>query len=66
LLDEPYQGFDRGSYVSFWQHVDRWRLERKAMVIVTHLLTELDRVDGVVELSVVPAGKGRTGDWQRP
>jgi len=25
LLDEPYQGFDTGSYVNFWDHVSRWR-----------------------------------------
>jgi len=53
LLDEPYQGFDRGSYVDFWQHVDGWRREGRAVVVVTHLLAELERVDSVVELSVV-------------
>ena len=52
LLDEPYQGFDRGSYVDFWQHVDAWRHEGRAVVVVTHLLAELQRVDRVVELSV--------------
>ncbi len=51
LLDEPYQGFDMGSYVDFWSHVDRWRDEGRAIVIVTHLLTELDRVDRVVEVT---------------
>ncbi|HEX2185484.1 MAG TPA: ATP-binding cassette domain-containing protein, partial [Chloroflexota bacterium] len=53
LLDEPYQGFDRGSYVDFWQHVDGWRHEGRAVVVVTHLLAELERVDRVVELAVV-------------
>ena len=53
LLDEPYQGFDRGSYVDFWEHVDGWRREGRAVVVVTHLLAELERVDRVVELSVV-------------
>jgi ABC-2 type transport system ATP-binding protein len=51
LLDEPYQGFDLGSYTDFWAHVDRWRDEGRAVVIVTHLLTELHRVDRVVELT---------------
>ena len=55
LLDEPYQGFDRGSYVDFWQHVDGWRHEGRAVVVVTHLLAELQRVDRVVELSAVHA-----------
>ena len=50
LLDEPYQGFDLGTYVDFWAHVDDWRDEGRAVVVVTHLLTELDRVDRVVEV----------------
>ena len=50
LLDEPYQGFDLGSYVDFWAHVDTWRDEGRGVVVVTHLLTELDRVDRVVEV----------------
>jgi ABC-type multidrug transport system ATPase subunit len=66
LLDEPYQGFDRGTYVNFWDHVDRWREEAKAVVIVTHMLAELDRVDRVVELAVHPArrcGGHSRGRW---
>lgn len=50
LLDEPYQGFDHGSYVDFWQHVDGWRGAGRAVVVVTHLLTERSRVDRVVEI----------------
>jgi len=50
LLDEPYQGFDHGTYVSFWHHVERWRDEGRAIVVVTHMLAELHRVDRVVEL----------------
>ncbi|MHB8466627.1 MAG: ABC transporter ATP-binding protein [Acidimicrobiales bacterium] len=50
LLDEPYQGFDHGTYVNFWEHVDGWRAQGKAVIVVTHLLAELTRVDRVVEL----------------
>ena len=50
LLDEPYQGFDHGTYVDFWEHVHRWREKNVAVAIVTHMLTELWRVDRVVEL----------------
>lgn len=50
LLDEPYQGFDRGTYVNFWDHCERWRQANKAVVVVTHMLAELDRVDRVFEL----------------
>jgi ABC-2 type transport system ATP-binding protein len=51
LLDEPYQGFDRGAYIDFWQELWRRRDEGKAVVVVTHLLNHLDRVDVVLELS---------------
>jgi ABC-2 type transport system ATP-binding protein len=51
LLDEPYQGFDQGSYLDFWQRVWQWRDAGKAVVVVTHLLSQLDRVDIVLDLS---------------
>ncbi len=56
LLDEPYQGFDHGTYVNFWDHVDRWRSAGKAILVVTHMLAELSRVDRVVELQVRTVG----------
>lgn len=52
LLDEPYQGFDLGSYIDFWGYVDSWRMQGKAVVIVTHLLAESKRVDHTVELQI--------------
>lgn len=52
LLDEPYQGFDRGAYVSFWEHVSSWRADGLAVVVVTHLLTDPDLVDQVIELTI--------------
>jgi ABC-type multidrug transport system ATPase subunit len=58
LLDEPYQGFDHGTYVDFWDHVDRWREQNIAVAVVTHMLTELWRVDRVVELT------SRRATWQ--
>ncbi|MFI5908808.1 ATP-binding cassette domain-containing protein [Dactylosporangium sp. NPDC051541] len=53
LLDEPYQGFDRGSYTDFWEWVFRWRAEGRAVVVVTHMLNVLDRVDTVLDLTPV-------------
>jgi ABC-2 type transport system ATP-binding protein len=50
LLDEPYQGFDFGTYVNFWDNADGWRRAGKAIVIVTHMLAELERVDRIIEL----------------
>ncbi|CAM5614898.1 ATP-binding cassette domain-containing protein [Streptomyces fumanus] len=51
LLDEPYQGFDRGSYVDFWRSVWAWREAGRAVVVVTHMLNRLDRVDQVLDLT---------------
>ncbi|HWI03237.1 MAG TPA: hypothetical protein VNT52_05330, partial [Acidimicrobiales bacterium] len=50
LLDEPYQGFDHGAYVDLWTQIDRWRDTGSAVLIVTHMLGELDRVDRIIEL----------------
>ncbi|MBK5289408.1 MAG: ABC transporter ATP-binding protein [Acidimicrobiia bacterium] len=50
LLDEPYQGFDHGTYVNFWDHCQVWRDAGKAVLVVTHMLAELERADRVVEL----------------
>lgn len=55
LLDEPYQGFDRGTYVNFWDHCRTWRDKGKAVVVVTHMLAELERADRVVELEAHPS-----------
>ncbi|MGA2471392.1 MAG: ATP-binding cassette domain-containing protein [Solirubrobacteraceae bacterium] len=58
LLDEPYQGFDHGSYVSFWEHVARWTADGLGVVVVTHLLEDTKLVDRVVEMAIPqdPAG----------
>jgi ABC-2 type transport system ATP-binding protein len=53
LLDEPYQGFDRGTYLDFWRQVWRWRDTGTAIVVVTHLLNQLDTVDLVLDLTPV-------------
>jgi ABC-2 type transport system ATP-binding protein len=51
LLDEPYQGFDHGSYMNVWDHVASWSNRGIAVVVVTHMLQDLDLVDRVVELT---------------
>ncbi|MDI6097196.1 ATP-binding cassette domain-containing protein [Actinoplanes sp. NEAU-A12] len=53
LLDEPYQGFDQGSYLDFWRQVRSWRDAGRAVVVVTHLLHELQNVDHVLDLGAV-------------
>jgi ABC-2 type transport system ATP-binding protein len=63
LLDEPYQGFDHGSYVSFWEHVARWKADGLGILVVTHLLAEsalVDRVvDRVVEMTIPRGVEGQ-------
>lgn len=59
LLDEPYQGFDHGTYVNFWDHCATWRQQHKAVLVVTHMLAELDRVDRVIELPAHPSRRAR-------
>lgn len=56
LLDEPYQGFDRGSYIDFWHYLGQWRDAGKAVVVITDMLDSLDRVDRVLELSATERG----------
>ncbi len=51
LLDEPYQGFDQGSFLDFWHQVWLARDHGKAVMVVTHLLEQLDRVDSVLDLT---------------
>lgn len=53
LLDEPYQGFDQDSYLDFWDQVFRWRDAGAGVMVVTHMLHDLDRVDHVLELHPV-------------
>lgn len=62
LLDEPYQGFDQGTYVDFWRQVDAWRDSGRGVVVVTHLLHDLANVDHVLDLGAArsprPAAAG--------
>jgi ABC-2 type transport system ATP-binding protein len=59
LLDEPYQGFDHGTYVNFWDHCRAWADRGKAVVVVTHMLAELARVDELIELPPHPSRGAR-------
>jgi ABC-2 type transport system ATP-binding protein len=50
LLDEPYSGFDWETYVRFWEMADRRRVGGMGILIVSHFLSERDRLDRVYEL----------------
>ena len=50
LLDEPYQGFDALAYEELWDLIRAWRSTGAGILLVTHLLRDVDLVDRVVEL----------------
>jgi ABC-2 type transport system ATP-binding protein len=50
LLDEPYSGFDWETYLRFWEMSERRRDAGMAILIVSHLLAERERLDRILEL----------------
>jgi ABC-2 type transport system ATP-binding protein len=50
LLDEPYSGFDWETYLRFWDMAEQRRDAGMGIMIVSHLLTERERLDRVYEL----------------
>lgn len=50
LLDEPYSGFDWETYLKFWAMSERRRDAGMAILIVSHLLAERDRLDRLFEI----------------
>ena len=51
LLDKPYSGFDWETYLRFWEISERRRGEGMGILIVSHLISERERLDRVYELS---------------
>ena len=39
--------------MNFWDHVERWSNQGIAVIVVTHMLADLDLVDRVVSLTAV-------------
>ena len=50
LLDEPYSGFDWETYLRFWEISERRRDAGMAILIVSHLLAERERLDRMFEI----------------
>jgi ABC-2 type transport system ATP-binding protein len=50
LLDEPYSGFDWETYLRFWEMSERRRDDGMAILIVSHLLAERERLDRMFEI----------------
>ena len=65
LLDEPYQGLDALAYEDLWALITSWRASGAGVLLVTHLLRDVDLVDRVVELPAPQETTGRTHRWTR-
>ena len=50
LLDEPYTGFDWETYVRFWAMSEERRARGMGILVVSHLLSERERLDRLYEL----------------
>ena len=50
LLDEPYAGFDWETYVRFWEMAEGRRTRGMAILVVSHLLTERERLSRLYTL----------------
>lgn len=50
ILDEPYNGFDWDTYQRFWDYTNHLKKRGCAILIVTHLLSEKERLDHIYEL----------------
>ncbi|HEX6229480.1 MAG TPA: ABC transporter ATP-binding protein [Solirubrobacterales bacterium] len=50
LLDEPYSGFDWETYLRFWEMSERRRDQGMGILIVSHFLSERERLDRIYEL----------------
>ena len=60
LLDEPYQGLDALAYEDLWALISAWRTSGAGVLLVTHLLRDVDLVDRVVELPAPQENASRT------
>ena len=60
LLDEPYQGLDALAYEDLWALISAWRASGAGVLLVTHLLRDVDLVDRVVELPAPQEDASRT------
>ena len=45
LLDEPYQGFDWDTYLRFWEIAADLRAAGHAVVVISHLAYDVERLD---------------------
>lgn len=51
ILDEPYNGFDRETYLLFWDYTNYLTTNGCTILIVTHLLSETSSFSKILDLS---------------
>jgi ABC-2 type transport system ATP-binding protein len=51
MLDEPYTGFDWETYLAFWDLTEELCERGTAIAIISHLISERERFDRILELS---------------
>lgn len=51
VLDEPYQGFDYDTYLTFWDYAEQFRADGGAVVVVSHMHAEKHRFDEMLRLN---------------
>jgi ABC-2 type transport system ATP-binding protein len=66
LLDEPYAGFDWETYLRFWEMAERRRAKGMGILVVSHLLSERDRLSRVVTLRAGRTFEEDGGEPNRP
>ncbi|WP_082333745.1 ABC transporter ATP-binding protein [Mangrovimonas sp. TPBH4] len=50
ILDEPYNGFDWDTYQKFWNYSAKLRNQGCAILIVSHLLSDKEKLDHIYNL----------------
>ena len=60
LLDEPYAGFDWDTYLKFWDLMSHRREAGRAVLIISHFVTDEHRFDRIVKLCDGQLCEGRT------
>ena len=50
ILDEPYQGLDYDTYLTFWNYAERFRGDGGSVVVVSHMHSEKRRFDAMLDL----------------
>jgi ABC-2 type transport system ATP-binding protein len=51
ILDEPYQGFDYETYLTFWDYAQTFRGDGGSVLVVSHMHAEQGRFDAMLRLA---------------